>query len=87
MPLFEPQILRLGKHTRREALGHARRRCHTPLLARVIKGYLAHNKQPPPTEDHHWALDMSLLYGPREGLFLMSEVPLYTSSQLANHRL
>ena len=30
----------------------------------------------PPPQDHHRALGMSLVYGPSEGLFLMSQVPL-----------
>ena len=37
-----------------------------------LQGCLAH-KKPQPPQDHH----MILLYGPRGGLFLMSEVPLY----------
>ena len=31
----------------------------------------------PPSQDNHRALDMSLLQGPREGLFLIIEVLLY----------
>ena len=41
-----------------------------------LQGYLAHKKQPPP-HDHHRALGIVLLQGPRGALFLMSEVPLY----------
>ena len=33
-----------------------------------------------PPQDHQRALGMSLLQGPREGLFLMSEVPLYSEA-------
>ena len=43
---------------------------------RQIQGYLAPKKQPPP-QDHHRALGMVLLLGPRGALFLMREVPLY----------
>jgi hypothetical protein len=34
------------------------------------------SQDPPPPQDHHRALGMGLLQGPREGLFLMSEVTL-----------
>ena len=44
---------------------------------RPLQGYLAHKKSPPP-QDHHRALDILLLQGPRGALFLMSEVPLWT---------
>ena len=40
-----------------------------------LQGYLAHKKLPPP-KDHHRSLGIGLLYGPRAGPFLMSEVPL-----------
>ena len=30
----------------------------------------------PPPQDHHGAIGKVLLYGPRRGVFLMSEVPL-----------
>ena len=46
------------------------------------QGYLAHKKHPPPPKDHHRALITSLLRGPREGLFLMSEAPLYKVTRL-----
>ena len=42
-----------------------------------LQGYLAH-KKPPPPQDHHRALGVGLLLGPRESRFLMSEV-LFTT--------
>ena len=46
------------------------------ILPRIgIQGYLAH-KKPPPLWDHHRALGICLLWGPRGALFVMSEVPL-----------
>ena len=44
----------------------------------VVQGSLAHKKQPPPL-DHHRTLGIVLLKGPRRGVFLMSEVPVYTT--------
>ena len=41
-----------------------------------IQGYLAHKKTPTPW-DHHMTLGIVLLQGPRRGVFLISEVPLY----------
>ena len=41
----------------------------------LLQGYLAHKKQPT-SPDHHRALNIALLQGPRSALFLMSEVPL-----------
>ena len=41
----------------------------------ALQGYLAHKTQHPPW-DHHRALGIVLLKGPRERLFLVSEVPL-----------
>jgi len=41
-----------------------------------VQGYPAH-KTPPRPEDHHRALDIVLLWGPRWVRFLMGEVPLY----------
>ena len=41
-----------------------------------IQGYLAHEKLSPP-QDHHRALGMVLLKGPRGGGALMSEVQGY----------
>ena len=46
--------------------------------------YLAHKKQPPlfllkhspPPKDHHMNLGVVLMWGPRRGVFLMSEVTL-----------
>jgi hypothetical protein len=43
------------------------------------QGYIAHKKQPPP-QDRPRALGMFLLQGPRGALFLMREVPLYSTS-------
>jgi hypothetical protein len=40
-----------------------------------LQGYLALKKQPP-SKDHHRALGIFQLQGPKEVLFLMSEVPL-----------
>ena len=40
--------------------------------------HLAHKKQHPPC-DNNRALRIGLLYGPRGGLFLVSEVPLKNS--------
>jgi len=45
-------------------------------LSREIQGYLAHKKTPPPPKDHHRALGIGLLSGPRGERFLMSEVSL-----------
>jgi len=45
------------------------------VRAQGLQGYLAH-KTPPPPQEHHMALGVVLLYSPREGQFLMSEVPL-----------
>ena len=50
---------------------------HTPY---TIQGYLAHKKQPPPHKGHLGALYIVLLEGPREALFLTSEVPLYAQN-------
>jgi len=50
-------------------------------LTMGLQGYLAHKKQPPP-KDHHMTLGLVLLHGPTEGVFLMSEVPLYLSELL-----
>jgi hypothetical protein len=36
---------------------------------------------PPPPQDHHRTLGIVLLKGPRRGLFLVSEVPLYKNLQ------
>ena len=41
----------------------------------TLHGYLAHEKLPPPPKDHHKTLGIVLLWGPRKGVFLMSEVP------------
>ena len=41
----------------------------------VVQECLAHKKHPLPW-DHHWTLVIVLLWSPRRGLFLMSEVPL-----------
>ena len=41
-----------------------------------LQGYLLIRKRPPPP---HMILGIVLLYGPRSGLFLMSEVPLLPS--------
>ena len=43
--------------------------------ARIPLAHLAH-KNPPPLLDHHRALEIVLLQGPRGGQFLMSELPL-----------
>ena len=42
-----------------------------------IQGYLAHKKTPTP-KDHHRSLGIGPLKGPTKGLFLRSEVPLYS---------
>ena len=46
-----------------------------------LQGYLTCQKTPT-TEDHHMALGIALLKGPRGGAFLMGEVPLYIHSKL-----
>ena len=46
------------------------------LEFRNYRGTLLIRNCPPP-KDHHRALDIGLLYDPRGGQFLMSEVPLY----------
>ena len=48
---------------------------HGAIAPGAIQCYLAHKKTPI-LEDHHRALGISLLYGPRGGCFIMSEVPL-----------
>ena len=40
----------------------------------------------PPPQDHHRALGIALLYGPRGARFLMSEVPLYTCSGVVRNQ-
>ena len=45
---------------------------------RSLQGLLTHKKDPPPY-DHHRSLGIGLLWGPRDGLFLIGEVPLYTA--------
>ena len=50
--------------------------CATPGATIRIQGYLADNKLPPP-KDHHRALGIALLQGPRWGSFLMSAVLLH----------
>ena len=40
------------------------------------QGYLAHEKEKKLPKDHHMALDVVVLQGPRRGLFLTSELPL-----------
>ena len=49
-----------------------------------LQGYLAHKKSPPPW-DHHRALSIGLLKGPRGGQFLMGEVPLYEEVGECSH--
>ena len=44
---------------------------------RILQGYLAHKKSPPPPQDHPRPLGMRLLEGPRGRRFRMSEEPLY----------
>jgi hypothetical protein len=44
-------------------------------LVLCLQGYLAYKKPPHPW-DHHRALGMRLLYGPRGGRFLSGEVPV-----------
>ena len=41
-----------------------------------VQGYLAHKKLPPRPQNHHRALGIGLLQGPRGGQFIMGEVPL-----------
>ena len=41
-----------------------------------LQGYLAHQKQPPPSQDHLRALGIGLLQVARMRWFLMNEVPL-----------
>ena len=62
------------------ALLHARWTCHAPctghwahsppILGRCVEGYLAQKKKPP--LNHHRALGVVLLYGPR-GFFILYE--------------
>ena len=54
-----------------------------PLLKTEIQGYLAHKKTPAPL-DHHRALGIGLLQGPRGKRFIMSEVPLYCTPKVSN---
>ena len=54
--------------------------CATVPAARngFLQGYLAHEKQPPPPLGPLYdPLGIVLLQGPRRGVFIMSEVPLY----------
>jgi hypothetical protein len=46
-----------------------------------MQGYLAHRKQQTPLQDHQKARGKVLLQGPREALFLISEVPLQSDVQ------
>ena len=50
------------------------------MLMPEVQGYLAHQKPTPP-RDHHRALGIGLLQGPRGGRFFLSEVPLYLEYQ------
>ena len=45
-----------------------------------IQGYLAHQKLQPP-QDHHRALGIGLLQGPRRKQFFMREEPAYCHAQ------
>ena len=40
--------------------------------------------EPPPPQDHQRALGMSVLYDPREGLIIISEVPLYLAHAMTD---
>ena len=51
----------------------------------ALQGYLAHTKRPPPS-DLHRARGIGLPKGPRGGLFLMSETPLYRARARAHGR-
>ena len=53
------------------------------LTVRHLQGYLAHKKQPPPLGppyDHRCVVP---LQGPRRGVFLMSELPLWCGARVA----
>ena len=55
--------------------------CVTPntaasQMAHSVQVYLADQKHPPP-EDHDRSLGIAPLQGPRRGVFLVGEVPLY----------
>ena len=64
-----PQPARIGrKHWSRYLQNHLQ-------IVPGIQRYLADKKQPPPM-DHHRALGIFLLQGPRGALFLTREVPL-----------
>jgi len=47
-----------------------------------LQGYLAHKKQQPPPRTTIGPLGIVVLQGPRRGVFLMSEVPLYTRVEM-----
>ena len=65
--LAETNVLSLLRHS----LGG----CAYMAAALAVQGYLAHKNSPFP-RDHRRTLGIFLLSGPRETLFLMSEVPL-----------
>ena len=48
----------------------------------TVQGYLAHEEQPPASE-YHRTLGIVLLEGPRRGVFIVSEVPLYHGAVIA----
>ena len=61
--------------------------CRSCQRALFFGGYrgtsLIRNSTPP--QDHHRALGIVLLKGPRDALFLMSEVPLYAGAHAVKH--
>ena len=63
------------------ALGVIERHFRQVLVS--LQGRLTHKKPPPPL-DHHRALGVGLLWGPTGGVFVMSEVPLYTPPQVSS---
>ena len=60
-------------------------RPRTLVFPRVYRGISLIRNRPPP-RDHHMTLGIVLLKGPRRGVFLMSEVPLYMTCVTCGYR-